>query len=145
VFASPPYFAVEKYAEDQGPQATATQSWSRYPEFVAWRDSFLLPVADKVADVLRPGGAIALNMADPTLRGERHKACDPLVNHLVDRGMIYEGVIAMAMKKRPSTTKGKGAVATKYAEPVWVLRKPGPALPSFSVSDPVDDMFGVTG
>lgn len=129
VFASPPYFAVEKYAEDQGVLATKTQSWSRYPKFENWRDSFLLPVAEKVMGALRPGGAIALNMADPTIRG-RHEACDPLVEHLVARGMVYEGVVAMAMKKRPSTTKGRGAVAMKYAEPVWVLRKPGREFPS---------------
>lgn len=136
VFASPPYFAVEKYAEDQGAAATATQSWSRYPQFDAWRDKFLFPVVDKVTAALRPGGALALNMADPTIRGTRHEACDPLVDRLLTQGMIYEGVVAMALKKRPSTEKGKKAVTMHYAEPVWLLRTDGPPLPPITVEIP---------
>jgi hypothetical protein len=78
-------------------------------------------------------------MADPTLKGTRHEACDPLVDRLLAQGMHYEGVVAMALKKRPSTVEGAGAVTIRYAEPVWILRTAGPPLPPIGVE--VDNLF----
>lgn len=141
-FTSPPFFRVERYALEQGPTASATQSWSRYPTFEAWRDRFLFPVVDRVRGVVAENGALALNLADPTIGSTRHRACDPLVNRLVTAGMTYAGLIAMALKKRPSMRsedKGTGVVASLFAEPIWVFTR-GRNLPRVTLD--VFDLFG---
>jgi hypothetical protein len=137
MFASPPYFSVERYA--RGTDQEGMQSWARYTEFDQWRDRFLFPVAEATSAVLREGGHAVFNLADPTFGTRRCEACDPLIDHLEGRGLTYAGVVAMAMKKRPSTQKGRGAVTMKYAEPMWVLRRGGETPP---VEDGVLSLFG---
>lgn len=55
VFTSPPYFSVERYADD------TQQSWVRYPYWDGWVRGFLRPFVEKSWDHLRPGGRFVLN------------------------------------------------------------------------------------
>lgn len=73
VFTSPPYFQQEMYAG--GPQ-----SWKRYPSFDEWVEFFLLPVIQRGAKALRPGGHFVLNVAD-VRRGKQYL---PLVGKSVE-------------------------------------------------------------
>lgn len=55
VFTSPPYFMVERYADD------ASQSWVRYSTWEGWVEGFLQPMVRKSWDHLRPGGVFCVN------------------------------------------------------------------------------------
>lgn len=58
IFSSPPYFNVERYSSE------ATQSYRRYPTYLAWRDEFLRPILAASSRTLRHGGHLVLNVAD---------------------------------------------------------------------------------
>ncbi len=60
-FTSPPYFDWEKYSEED------TQSYKKYPTTKEWLDGFLLNTIDRCHYGLKPGGILALNVAN-TLR-----------------------------------------------------------------------------
>lgn len=55
VFTSPPYFMVERYADD------AFQSWVRYPTWEGWVKGFLQPMVERSRGCLRPGGLLCVN------------------------------------------------------------------------------------
>ena len=57
-FTSPPYFDWEKYSEED------TQSYKKYPEVQDWIDGFLWHTIDKCHYGLKPGGILALNVAN---------------------------------------------------------------------------------
>ena len=57
-FTSPPYFDWEKYSEEE------TQSYKKYPEVQDWIDGFLWHTIDKCHYGLKPGGILAMNVAD---------------------------------------------------------------------------------
>lgn len=128
-FTSPPYFAVEKYAA--GTPSADNQSWSRYTTFEdGWLKQFLFVVCDTLAEMVRPGGIVALNIVDPLIKDTRNKACDPMVEHLVEQGMTYLGVVPMVMPKKPGTNAEQNKIKTHdYSEPVWVWSKGAVTLP----------------
>lgn len=121
IFSSPPYFNTERYAAEQGPEASADQSWSRYLTIEAWQNGFLYPAVDRARAVLRPGGVLALNIADPTVGEQRNEICDPLMDRLTGQGMLFAGVVAMAVKNRPSPDPEAEGAAKRFAEPVFIL------------------------
>ena len=57
-FTSPPYFDWEKYSEED------TQSYKKYPEVQDWIDGFLWNTMDKCHYGLKPGGILAMNVAN---------------------------------------------------------------------------------
>jgi len=58
VFTSPPYFDAEWYSNDSG------QSAVRYATYSEWLESFLRVLVEKSWALLKPGGRLALNVAD---------------------------------------------------------------------------------
>jgi hypothetical protein len=130
VFTSPPYFGVERYAA--GTDKSSNQSWSRYNQFVGWRDSFFFPMLRTSTDVLKEGGILAMNVVDPIVNKVRNEACDPMISELCGYGMKFAGVVPMAMARRPSSSvDGMGAIpADRFAEPVWMFTKGPRDLPS---------------
>ena len=57
-FTSPPYFDWEKYSEEE------TQSYKKYPTTKEWIDGFLLNTIDRCHYGLKPGGILAMNVAN---------------------------------------------------------------------------------
>jgi len=57
-FTSPPYFDWEKYSEED------TQSFKKYPTTKEWIDGFLLNTIDRCHYGLKPGGILAMNVAN---------------------------------------------------------------------------------
>ena len=132
-FTSPPYFGVERYGE--GSPSEGNQSWSRYVTPDAWFEGFLLPVWETASGLIADTGFLAINIADPGVDNVRHEVCDPMVEELVGLGMSYEGVVALALTKRPSSGEILGAMqADRFAEPIWMFGK-GANLPPVRVED----------
>ena len=57
-FTSPPYFDWEKYSEED------TQSYKKYPDPQAWIEGFLRMTIENCYYGLKPGGILAMNVAD---------------------------------------------------------------------------------
>jgi hypothetical protein len=57
-FTSPPYFDWEKYSEED------TQSYKKYPDPQAWVEGFLRMTIENCYYGLKPGGILAMNVAD---------------------------------------------------------------------------------
>ena len=59
VFSSPPYFNHEQYSTER------TQSCMRFPNYNSWRKGFLERTLVLSHRVLKPGGKLAINVANP--------------------------------------------------------------------------------
>lgn len=59
VLTSPPYFSAENYDP-----TSKKQSANRYEEYEQWREHFYKPMFVGVRDLLKPGGAFVLNVAN---------------------------------------------------------------------------------
>lgn len=57
-FTSPPYFCLERYADEP------TQSHIKFPSFPAWRDGFLQPTLAHTFNALKKGGACLVNISN---------------------------------------------------------------------------------
>ena len=57
-FTSPPYYDWEKYSDED------TQSYVKYPTREEWLNGFLFNTIDKCHYGLKPGGILALNVAN---------------------------------------------------------------------------------
>jgi hypothetical protein len=57
-FGSPPYFGQEEYSPEP------SQSWKRYPDQESWLNGFMGATLDNCAYCLKPGGILAINIAD---------------------------------------------------------------------------------
>lgn len=55
-FTSPPYFNLEKYADD------ASASTSNYDNYSAWVDSFVIPTVRNIYSYLKVGGYAMINI-----------------------------------------------------------------------------------
>lgn len=82
VFTSPPYFKKEWYCGDD------KQSDVRYPEYTAWKDSFLRPLIEKSAARLKPGGFFVLNIDNVKLGAQEYPVGD-------DAASIAGGVLEL--------------------------------------------------
>jgi len=57
-FTSPPYYDWEKYSDEE------TQSYIKYPTKEEWINGFLLNTIDRCHYGLKPGGILAMNVAN---------------------------------------------------------------------------------
>ena len=118
-FTSPPYFNTEKYdvSGDRGKE----QSFSRYPNFVAWRDDFLFNVIEQVWKTIRRDGYMAINIIDPIRGRNRYPLCDDMVEFCQNLPSCnYAGKLGMRMMARPNTEQFSSDL---MIEPIWVFTK----------------------
>lgn len=125
VFTSPPYFAAEKYSDDEG------QSFRQFSEIGTWVEGFLKPSLRNAWDILSSegdrGGILAMNISDifDGSKGERGEICDPMNDYISTlEGARYIGCIGLRLAKRPEseTLRGKEGVSI---EPIWIWAKGG--------------------
>lgn len=110
VFTSPPYFSVERYADD------SSQSWVRYPTWDSWVAGFLQPLVFKSWDHLKPGGAMAINTKNVRIGRQVYPIADKLKEYALEVGFKLEAEWTL-----PLGFLGK----VKSVEPLLVFRKPG--------------------
>lgn len=119
-FTSPPYYETERYAHNN----SATQSWSRYPDFDSWKHQFFFRVNRMIWDTLKDDAYMMINIIEPrTSRGVRLNLCDDMVDDILTYPTAhYLGKIGMRMQARPHAIvdADKGSI---FVEPIWVFRK----------------------
>jgi hypothetical protein len=137
VFTSPPYFSVERYSYDD------TQSWVRYKNIDDWNTNFLHKTLNNIIPAVRPGGILAINIADVYAGGTGGKdwleITNPMCDFLLSQGLTYKGCIGMEMAKRPNSG-GAGTAKNdhyedetlqlteetkdqRFCEPIWIFQK----------------------
>jgi hypothetical protein len=107
VLTSPPYFCVERYADD------ATQSWVRYPTWEAWVEGFLRVLVNKSRAHLRPGGRFCVNTKDVRVRGRSYPIAGKLAQLAEEAGFKLEATLKLPL----------GRIGKKInSEPLFVFR-----------------------
>lgn len=120
MFTSPPYFETERYSEE------ATQSWKRYGKFSAWLNDFLYVVVRNAYNSLKPGGYLAMNIADLGVTYDETGICDSMNDYISTfKGAHYVGCLGLRLAVRPHTgiEKEMPGGTPIFIEPVWVWRK----------------------
>ena len=125
VYTSPPYFHVERYADDE------TQSWKRYGNDIdSWLDGFLYPTLNYSWEALEDGGTMIINIADvyATDKGESKSyvsICDPMNDFIQSLPQSeYTGCVGLQLNKRPGSNNDKPeSKYKKIIEPMWVWKK----------------------
>lgn len=109
VFTSPPYFCCERYGEFDDNTSNDKQCWHRYGgDPVAWLKKFLFPVILHSNRILKPGGHLALNIADVSF-GTCHvwhlcnPMCDFITKYVPD--LEFKCLWGMEMSKRPNSKR----------------------------------------
>lgn len=113
-FTSPPYFSKEKYSEE------ATQSAVRYPDIDSWTDGFLLPLFKINEQCLKPGGVLAINIADVDISSKTIPLEDLTVDCGKRAGLPLEQTLRFELPHRP----GVNSDTFTSDEPVFIFRKP---------------------
>ena len=111
MFTSPPYFAKEKYSEEDN------QSWKRYPDFDDWVNSFLKESFKIVYKKLKNNSYMIINIADITLHNKKYDLENATVQTALDVGFQYLQRKQMMMTSTPGTGR-------KYkTEGVFIFKK----------------------
>lgn len=117
-FTSCPYFNLEKYAA--GTVDEKKQCWKKYSTVELWLNGFLFPALSNAIDCLKPGGFLAINLADFLKGDKRTTLCDPM-NEFLSTRCAFCGCIGMTLHKRYGNyIKEKAGV---HAEPIWIWQK----------------------
>jgi len=106
VFTSPPYFMVERYADD------AFQSWVRYPTWEGWVKGFLQPMVERSRECLRPGGVLCVNTKNIRDAKKEYPIGDTLLEVAQRVGFELRGILDL-----PLGRIGKQA----QSEPLYVF------------------------
>jgi SAM-dependent methyltransferase len=110
VFTSPPYFRLEKYEDNE------RQCWRKYSSYHDWRECFLSRVLKESLRVLRPGGVLAINLANYgpySIADDFEALCRQQFKRRVHVWKIF-------MSTNPRFKKASG-VHTK-SEPLFIIR-----------------------
>jgi len=111
MFTSPPYFAKEKYSDED------TQSWKRYPTFNDWVDGFLKRSFKIVYKKLKRNSYMIINIANVKIGGKEYDLENATVQCALDAGFEYLQRKEMMMSSAPGTGR-------RYkTEPVFVFKK----------------------
>jgi len=105
-FTSPPYFNCEQYAEEE------TQSFIKFPQYDAWADGFLGGTFENVYRGLKPGGHMAINIAN--VKGAS-KIEEDTVRVAKERGFKYIKTMYLLLSAQKAGFK---------REPVFVFQRP---------------------
>lgn len=111
-FTSPPYFDLEKYANEP------TQSYLKFPEKNLWVEGFLRKTFENCYYGLKSGGHMAINIADPKKKKEISLEKET-VRIAEECGFKLVETLKLALSNPVMTTKKD---AFKY-EPVFVFQK----------------------
>jgi hypothetical protein len=126
---SPPYFGVERYAA--GAEWARDQSWARYATAEAWRAGFLAQAIRRVWAALRPGGVLAVNLADVKVRGEQIPLCAWLRQEVTAcESSVPLPVIGLRLQAGNYSTIDRTRLS---GEPVWMWSKGALGRPFKSV------------
>ena len=125
VYTSPPYFHVERYADDE------TQSWKRYGKDIdVWLGDFLFPVLEKCWSSLKDGGTMIINIADVYANDKGNNKsyvsiCDPMNDFIQSLPQSnYTGCIGLQLNRRPGSNNDKPeSKGKKIIEPMWIWKK----------------------
>ena len=125
VYTSPPYFHVERYADDE------TQSWKRYGKDIdVWLGQFLYPILKKCWSSLKDGGTMIINIADVYANDKGNnksyvQICDPMNDFIQSLPQsTYKGCIGLQLNRRPGSNNDKPeSKGKKIIEPMWVWKK----------------------
>ena len=125
VYTSPPYFHVERYADDE------TQSWKRYGKDIDdWLGQFLYPTLEKCWSSLKDGGTMIINIADVYANDKGNnksyvQICDPMNDFIQSLPQsTYKGCIGLQLNRRPGSNNDKPeSKGKKIIEPMWVWKK----------------------
>jgi SAM-dependent methyltransferase len=122
VFTSPPYFNTEIY--DKSSEKCENQSFKRYNSVDGWLNGFMLPTLNMAYKALKPGGILAVNIAD-IYHGPKNtvRVCDPMNDYIHEQlGMKWVDEIGMRLSQRPNSNRfaGSGSV---FVEPIWIWQK----------------------
>lgn len=110
VFTSPPYFDVEHYGGSQD------QSYKNHTDFDSWCEGFLKPVIATAHKSLKPGGVLALNVANIKIR----KGVLPLVARTRELGLA-QGFVEEATVYMPISSLNR--TPEQAREPVLIFRR----------------------
>jgi len=137
MFTSPPYFSLERYAQDS--LYESEQSWFRYPTFESWRDDFYFPTLQKTWESIIDDGYMCINITEPKVRGKIYGLCDDMVDSVKQNDDCnFLGMAGLRLMQRPQgyryiTKTPEGNVVdekkkkeyydTVFIEPIWVFRK----------------------
>ena len=129
VFTSPPYFAKEKYSDDD------EQSCNKFPKYETWRDEFLYETLRTAYEWLRPGGYIAWNIADAKFGKDLLPLEDDSCKFMEKMGMVFVKKWNMALSNMPGANRvsedGKTTAKNSCkvngiimkAEPIFIFQK----------------------
>jgi hypothetical protein len=112
-FTSPPYFDCEKYTNED------TQSYIKFPNAGAWLIDFMGQTLDNCYYALKPGGILAINLADVDSYGGM---TDQFLHFTIYKGWDHIGEMKLALS-RMMGTRQKQTGTHKY-EPIFIFRKP---------------------
>jgi hypothetical protein len=117
-FTSPPYFGTELY----GSENKESQSWFKYPNFVSWRDDFLLNSFNKLWKSMKQNSYFCVNIVDPKdKKDKRYKLCDYMIDEILKyENSNYLGFYGLRLSNISS--KEEQFKKTMY-EPIWIFKK----------------------
>lgn len=99
-FTSPPYFNREAYSEDEN------QSYKKHgSSYESWRDGFLQPTIETIAEWLRPNGYMIWNIADILNRGNYLPLEQDSINIAEQNGLKYLYTLKMRMEGMPGQNR----------------------------------------
>lgn len=130
VFTSPPYWIREGYS------AGSTQSANKYPKYDDWRDYFLAVMLETCVRWLRPGGYLALNVADIKIGGKEYIPLENDSKDILERlGVNLIEVQKMVIANMPGAYRMRNGSPTaknscivdgkiRKMEPIYIFHKP---------------------
>jgi hypothetical protein len=127
---SSPYFNREQYSDED------TQSYKKFAQYESWRDGFLKPTIETIAEWLRPGGIAWWNTADLKI-GKTFLPLEADSKRFFEEcGLKYKMTWKLCMNPMPgagrtsdektSTFKNSCKVNSKVLkfEPIFIFQKP---------------------
>ena len=113
IFTSPPYFDLERYSDE------TTQSSFRFPSLSEWLEGFVFQTLRRSVRCLKPGGHLALNVADNPTYGV--EIIEPVIEFVrTELGFQLKQVAPMLLSSKPGRDRERVGWGRK-AEPILVF------------------------
>jgi hypothetical protein len=111
-FTSPPYFDCEKYTTEE------TQSYKLFPTAGAWLVDFMGQTLDNCAYALKPGGILAINIADVGTYGSLKT---DFLHFAQYKGWEHIDLMKLSLSRMMGTRKKQ--TGTHKTEPIYVFKR----------------------